>query len=101
MTKPMETSLARIEFWRQRSSDWEKEHENESARGNGHAGLAGGVAHDLLQKLRDEHGGGVERDTHHEHDKLGHADVSAGEETQIQDWMLDRTVRARRTTPTR
>ena len=71
--------FAGIEFWRKCAGDREEEHEHQSAGGNGHAGLAGGVAHDLLQKLRDQHSGRVKRDAHHEHDELGHADVSSSE----------------------
>ena len=89
MTKPMATSLRAIEFGRERSGDGEEEHEHESAGGDGHAGLAGGVAHDLLQELRDEDGGGVEGDADHEHDELGHADVAAREEAQVEDGMFD------------
>ena len=49
----------------------------------------GGVAHDLLQKLRDQHGGRIERDAHHEHDELCHADVAAGEQAQVENRVLD------------
>ena len=62
MTKPHGDELARIEFGRERSGDGEEKHQHQSAGRDGHAGLAGGVAHDLLQKLRDQHGGRVEGD---------------------------------------
>ena len=45
--------LAGIEFGRECAGDGEEGHEHESAAGDGHAGLAGGVAHDLLEKLRE------------------------------------------------
>jgi hypothetical protein len=81
--------FAGVEPGRECSGDREKEHEDDSARGNCHAGLAGGVAHDLLQELRDEDGRRVERDTDHEHDELRHADVAAGEEAEIEDGVID------------
>ena len=55
--------FARIEFGRERAGDREEKHEHQSAGGDGHAGLPGRVAHDLLQKLRDEHGRRVQSDS--------------------------------------
>ena len=71
--------FARIEFGRECACYREEEHEHQAAGGNGHAGLAGGVAHDFLEKLRDQHSGGVKRDAHHEHDQLGCAYVTSRE----------------------
>src|SRR3569833_3023934 len=51
--------FARIESGREGSGYWEEEHEHQSTGRHGHAGLPRGVAHDLLQELRDEDGGGV------------------------------------------
>ena len=80
---------AGIEFGRQCAGDGEHEHEHQPAGGDGHAGLPGAVAHDLLEELRHEDGGGVERDAHQEHDQLGHSDVAAGEQAQVEDGVLD------------
>jgi methylmalonyl-CoA epimerase len=81
--------LAWVEFGRERSCDWEEDHENEAAGGDGHAGLASGVAHDFLEVLRDEDGGGVEGCSDHEHDELGHGNVAALEEAQVDDGVVD------------
>ena len=80
---------ARIEFGRKRAGHRKEKHEHQSAGGDGHARLSCRVAHDLLQKLRDQNGGRIERDADHEHHQLGHADVAACEQTQIEDGMLD------------
>ena len=89
MVKPMATSLRGSNLGARAAGDGEEEHEREAAGGDGHAGLAGGVAHDFLQELRDEDGGGVEDDADHEHDELGHADVAALEEAQVEDGVFD------------
>ena len=81
--------FAGVEFGREGAGDGEEDHEDESAGGDGHAGLAGGVAHDFLQVLGDEDGGGVEAGSDHEHDELGHGDVAAFEEVQVDDGVVD------------
>src|SRR5579863_5306816 len=81
--------FAGIESGRECSGDGEEKHEHESAGGDGHAGLPRGVAHDFLQKLGDEYGGGIECDADHEHDELGHADVSSRKQAQVEDGVVD------------
>jgi hypothetical protein len=81
--------FAGVEFGRECSRDWEKDHEDEAAGRDSHSGLAGGVAHDFLEVLRNEDGGGVERCSDHEHDELGHGDVASLEEAQVDDGVVD------------
>jgi hypothetical protein len=81
--------FAWIESGRECAGDGEEKHEHKSAGGDGHSCLSGRVAHDLLQKLRDEHSRRVESDTNHEHDELGHADVAAGKKAQVEDGVRD------------
>ena len=80
---------AGVEFGCERTGDGEEEHEDEAAGGDGHAGLAGGVAHDFLQELGDEDGGGVEGDSDHEHDELGHGEVAVFEEAEVDDGVVN------------
>jgi hypothetical protein len=88
MANPVATRTG-VEFGREGAGDGEEDHEDEAAGGDGHAGLAGGVAHDFLEVLRDEDGGGVEAGADHEHDELGHGDVAALEEAEVDDGVVD------------
>ena len=89
MVKPMATSQRGSNLGREEAGDGEEKHEGEAAGGDGHSGLLGGVAHDLLEELGDEHCGRIERDADHEHDEHRGADVSLGEEAQVEDGVFD------------
>ena len=54
MTKSGGDEFARVEFGRECAGDGEQKHQHQSAGGDGHSGLSGGVAHDLLQELGNQ-----------------------------------------------
>ena len=89
MTNPMATSLRGSNLGASAPATGKRNMSTSPPEETAMPAWRGGVAHDLLQKLRDEHGGRVERDADHEHDELGHADVAAGEEAQVEDGVFD------------
>ncbi len=64
---------AGIELLPKETHDGQKNDQHQAAEREHHSGLGSGVAHDLLQELRDHYRCGVKRGPDDEHDELGHA----------------------------
>ena len=76
---------AGIDLLPDETHDGQKNDQHQAAEGEHHSGLGSGVAHDLLQKLRNHDRCGVKRGADHHHDELGHAEVAAAIEREVDD----------------